>query len=178
MLCSAACRMKDPFLQETTASEPLNLEEEYEMQQSWCEDADKLTFILLDKSTPDTPGTGSHGGGMAGDVNLYLNDPEDRSVGEIEVMIAEPGSRRKGLAGEALDLFMAYAFGTLGVTQFVAKIREANTPSMALFEKLGYVEIRRVAVFGEVHYALEVKGAVKDRLVKRFGQLQWVNYDM
>lgn len=30
--------MKSPFLQEMTASEPLTLEEEYEMQQSWHQD--------------------------------------------------------------------------------------------------------------------------------------------
>lgn len=46
---------------------------------------------------------------MAGDVNLFLNDPDDdRSVAEIEVMIAEAGSRRKGLGREAVRLMMAY----------------------------------------------------------------------
>ena len=30
--------MKDPFLQEMTCSEPLTIEEEYEMQESWHKD--------------------------------------------------------------------------------------------------------------------------------------------
>jgi RimJ/RimL family protein N-acetyltransferase len=46
---------------------------------------------------------------MAGDVNMFLNDPDgDRTVAEIEIMIAEPACRRKGLARESLLLMMAY----------------------------------------------------------------------
>lgn len=58
--------MKSAELQQATASEPLTEEAEYKMQQTWGEDEDKCTFILLDRSLPNTPGTGEHGGAMAG----------------------------------------------------------------------------------------------------------------
>lgn len=46
---------------------------------------------------------------MAGDVNLFLNDPDgDLGVAEIEVMVAEAGSRRTGLGREAVRMMMAY----------------------------------------------------------------------
>ena len=39
------CWMKSDFLQEMTASEPLSLEEEYQMQKSWREDNDSRRKI-------------------------------------------------------------------------------------------------------------------------------------
>ncbi|KAL6780939.1 hypothetical protein ACKKBG_A09105 [Auxenochlorella protothecoides x Auxenochlorella symbiontica] len=141
--------MASPALQEATASEPLTLEEEYEMQQSWCEDEQKCTFIILDKARPDTPGCGNHGGGMAGDVNLFWNDHDDPNAAEIEVMVAEEGSRRHGLAREALGMFMAYAADKLGVQTFRAKIGEANVASLSLFRTLGYRHVSRSEYFKE-----------------------------
>lgn len=38
--------MQDKELQELTASEPLSLEEEFEMQRSWAEDAESERFLM------------------------------------------------------------------------------------------------------------------------------------
>jgi RimJ/RimL family protein N-acetyltransferase len=83
--------MLDEELRALTASEPLTLEEEYEMQQKWREDEDKLTFIILARDFGDTDldisaclslGTGTFilspedpylsGLRMIGDINLFL----------------------------------------------------------------------------------------------------------
>lgn len=147
--------MQSPFLLELTASERLTLSEEHENMTSWRVDPRKLTFIVLDSSL------GANF--MAGDVNLYLLDAnaeelgvEDAVVAELEVMIAETGSRRKGIATDALWLMMAYARVHLNVTVFVAKVLDGNGPSLKLFEDgLGFQEYRRVKAFGEVHMKME-----------------------
>lgn len=45
---------------------------------------------------------------MVGDVNLFFNNPNDTSAAEINVMIAEPGCRGRGLGTEAVTLMMSY----------------------------------------------------------------------
>lgn len=50
--------MKDPFIQQQTASEPLTLDEELEMQQEWMRDPLKHTFIVLFQQS-----IGGRGGG-------------------------------------------------------------------------------------------------------------------
>ena len=153
--------MESAELREATASERLTLEEELAMQRSWAEDADKCTFIVLDRDRAGAPC-----GGMCGDVNLFLCDPMqegDRSVAEVEIMIAEPESRRKGLAREALTLFMAFAAAELGVTKFVAKVGEANAASLRLFREglggLRFEEVRFCETWREHTLALRVEGA-------------------
>ena len=62
--------------------------------------------------------------GMAGDVNLYLGryEDDDPTEAEIEIMVAEPASRRKGIALEALQLMMGYGFEVMG-------LRRIHSPS-------------------------------------------------
>ncbi|KAI6024906.1 GNAT domain-containing protein [Pisolithus microcarpus] len=113
--------MSDPRLLQLTASEPLTLAEEYEMQsksamprllphQKWREDPDKLTFIILAVEKEGALSTCP----MVGDVNLFLKGhPSDEDFeAEVEIMIAESDYRRRGIALEALRLMLSYATGS------------------------------------------------------------------
>lgn len=134
--------MEDSWIREMTASEPLSLEEEYDMQLSWKEDPEKCTFIVLARVEGGEPE-------MAGDVNLFFNDLDDKNVCEVEVMIAEERWRRKGLAQEALLMMMRYGLDKLGARTFYCKIGDANQASRALFDKLGYTRHAYVEAFKE-----------------------------
>ncbi|ORX52330.1 acyl-CoA N-acyltransferase [Hesseltinella vesiculosa] len=151
--------MTSPFLQEMTASEPLTLEEEYDMQRSWHLDDNKCTFIIQAVKEGAPAFSSSWTGDdirkhtvMIGDVNIFLNDPDDDlTFGEIEIMVAEETYRRNGYGLEALRMMMAYAIEKLGLKTFHAKISTKNTPSIELFEtKLGFYQVAKSEVFQEV----------------------------
>ncbi|XP_067913920.1 N-acetyltransferase 9 isoform X2 [Heterodontus francisci] len=131
--------MKSEELQKLTASEPLTLEQEYQMQRSWREDADKCTFIVLDK-LKWMSGLCAEEDCMLGDVNLFLTDPEDPTMAEIEIMIAEPSYRGKGFGKEVTMMMMYYGVTKLGITKFQAKINLENTISIAMFQNFHFEE--------------------------------------
>jgi len=174
--------IQDKELRDLTATTDMTLEEAYQMQESWSHDGNKLIFIILDKTLPDTPGTGTHGGGMAGDVDLFFtneatNEGSPDQVGEINVMIAEKECRSKGLAKEALYLIMNYAVIHHRVTQFVAKISFTNAPSINFFSKsLNFKEIHRSDAFQEVTYALNVTEEVQVMLRLQTQHVEYKEY--
>ena len=160
--------MTDPDLLAATASEPLSLVEEEEMQQSWKNDQTKLTFIVNYR-----PATGAKDEVVPiGDVNLFLHDPvEEPFVGEIEIMIADEEHQRKGLATLALQLFMRYCVVALNVRTFVAKIGASNASSVALFTtKLSFVETAYVEAFDEYEFRFDVANASKTTWWSQFSK--------
>ncbi|KAM9209021.1 alpha/beta-tubulin-N-acetyltransferase 9 [Dugong dugon] len=159
--------MKSEELQQLTASEPLSLEQEYTMQRSWQEDADKCTFIILDaEKWQAQPGT-TEESCMAGDVNLFLTDPGDPAVGEIEVMIAEPSCRGRGFGTEAVLMMMSYGVTKLGLTKFEAKIGQGNEPSIHLFQKLHFEQVAVSSVFQEMTLRLAVSEPMRQWLLEQ-----------
>ncbi|KAG8193912.1 hypothetical protein JTE90_011467 [Oedothorax gibbosus] len=156
--------MQDPHLLEVTASEPLTLEQEYEMQQSWCEDDDKCTFIIVDKETLDR--TENEIDSLIGDVNLYLNDP-DVTTAEIEVMIADSAHRSKGKGKEALLYMLRYGMEKLSIKTFVAKIKWGNSQSLKLFSNIGFTETAQIAIFKETEMKCTVNDQWKSTLLEK-----------
>ncbi|XP_032822909.1 alpha/beta-tubulin-N-acetyltransferase 9 isoform X5 [Petromyzon marinus] len=141
--------MQSAELQKLTASEPLSLEQEFAMQRSWREDPDKCTFIVLERAAWDREPC-SEETCMAGDVNLFLTDPGDHSLAEVEIMIAEPSCRGKGLGREATLIMMQYGLQNLGIKTYQAKIGMDNVVSISMFKKMHFKEVSRSNVFQEV----------------------------
>merc|ERR1719203_642497 len=82
--------LNDPYIQQMTQTEPYSLSQEYEYQKEWYDTKNKYIFIILDRSLDDA---------MAGDINLFIQNEEEQ-MGELNIMIAEEQSRRKGIATE------------------------------------------------------------------------------
>ncbi|XP_063546238.1 alpha/beta-tubulin-N-acetyltransferase 9 [Cydia strobilella] len=157
--------MKSEELQMLTASEPLSLEQEYEMQKSWRDDEDKCTFIILDKVQFIKDGDEIYA--MIGDTNIFIKD-SDSSTGEIEIMIGEMTARGKRLGWEAVILMLLYGIKDINLKHFEAKISMKNLISIAMFQKLGFEEISRSDVFEEVTLAKAVSEEWTEWLQKQY----------
>ncbi|XP_064007164.1 alpha/beta-tubulin-N-acetyltransferase 9 isoform X2 [Pogoniulus pusillus] len=164
--------MQSEELQRLTASEPLSLEQEYEMQRSWREDTDKCTFIVLDGERWD----GQDQDCMVGDVNLFLTNPEDPTLAEVEIMIAEPDYRGRGFGKEATLMMMSYGVRNLGITKFEAKIGQENEASICMFKKLHFKEIAVNRVFQEVTLRLDVTDQERRWLLEQTNHVEEKSY--
>nr|ALT14006.1 N-acetyltransferase 9 [Tachysurus fulvidraco] len=157
--------MTSEELQNLTASEPLTLDQEYDMQRSWREDDDKCTFIVLDKQRWTDPSF-SEEECMVGDVNLFLTEPSDPSLAELEIMIAgtEPIYRGRGYGKEVTCMMMHYGINKLGIKKYEVKIGLENRISVEMFRKLQFQELSVSEVFQEVTLGLTVNEASWEEL--------------
>ncbi|KAN0026263.1 hypothetical protein ACTFIV_007247 [Dictyostelium citrinum] len=149
--------MQSEEIREQTASEELTIDEEYENQESWFRDDHKITFIILDKdllleNEKQENGYSNENDikSMIGDVNIFFNEYEDEGTGELEVMIAESKSRRKGLAREAISIIMGYGVENLSTKKYIVKIGESNQPSIQMFKSMNFKQIGDANVFKEI----------------------------
>jgi len=185
-------------LQQATASEPLTLPEEYDMQKSWRTDGDKLTFIVClavekgpqgnaNARVRDAPDR------MIGDVNLFVVEDDEAEdavvaplVGEVELMIARKDLHRSGYGRSTLLTFLYYVSSNLrsiveeyraqaskptGQLEYLrVKIGQANQRSLALFESVGFWKVKgEPNYFGEYELRMSVNDKPLEELTGRKG---------
>jgi RimJ/RimL family protein N-acetyltransferase len=161
--------MLNKEIQELTSSEPLTLDEEYEMQINWLNDEDKLTFIVLSKELYEKSMSMNKIEqeiySMVGDVNIFLSTDEDKedelkTVAELEVMIVDKINRGRGYGIESIRLMINYALKFLKnpkLERFIVKIDENNFASIKMFEKLGFIQYSYSKIFKQVSLKLDIE---------------------
>ena len=144
--------MSDPELLLLTASEPLSIDDEYEMQKTWQNDENKLTFIILNKSNFDKNTNEIET--MIGDVNAFLSSENDNDITdiiEIDVMISEKDYRSNGFGSESVYLIMYYCLKNFeNLKEFIVKINEDNEASIKMFEKIGFYKYDYLRAFKQI----------------------------
>ena len=172
-------------IQTLTASEPLTLDEEHQMQNNWQIDDDKLTFIILKKDLYDSLESCDQIEreiqSMIGDVNLFLQSNDEyengsKNEGELEVMIVDNQNRGRGYGSEAIQLLMVYCINFMTnpkIKRFFVKIGEENEPSIRMFKKLDFLQYEHIYVFKQI--GLEFK--MDNESLKKFESFK-LNIDL
>ncbi|XP_077358025.1 alpha/beta-tubulin-N-acetyltransferase 9-like isoform X4 [Festucalex cinctus] len=135
----------------------------------------ECTFIILDKRRWTDSGS-EEAQCMIGDVNFFLSDPEDLSLAELEIMIAEPDYRGKGIGKEVTQMMMHYGVAKLGINKFQAKIGLDNEVSISMFKKLHFHQVSVCQVFKEVTLETTVDESLRRRLLRQVGHMTERDY--
>ncbi|WBW72131.1 N-acetyltransferase [Schizosaccharomyces osmophilus] len=173
--------MKSPELRELTCSESLTVKEEFQMQKSWLEDEDKLTFIVVYKHGVENKKpqvlheiASHHIDEMIGDVNMFLTEgyedvEEDQNQicstyiqAELELMIAKPEFRSKGLGTTIIEAFLYYIeqsglLESTHIAKYIIRVGSKNLPSLRLFKKEGFQQTKYVACFDQVEMEKSIR---------------------
>jgi ribosomal-protein-alanine N-acetyltransferase len=121
-------------------------------QQCFQEEAfskQQIGYLVLDYNTVSLAARVD--GGLAGFIIARIDLIRNHPFGHIMTIDVSPSFRRKGV-GQRLMAETEAIFKQKGVMEVRLEVREGNVAAIALYEKLGYKRISRLAnYYGEVH---------------------------
>jgi len=82
-----------------------------------------------------------------------------------------PDYRRRGVAEELFD-FMAPQLKERGITQYLLEVLTSNERAVALYRKMGFEEVRRLAVLRS-NAMMKTSGDVEGVLIRRMEEPDW-----
>ncbi|KAL1965934.1 hypothetical protein VTN77DRAFT_5067 [Rasamsonia byssochlamydoides] len=159
--------MKDEEIQQATASEPLTLEEEYAMQQSWRTDADKLTFIVC------LPLRRENNINDNNDRDEHADEDEEQQSSPSSITITEQDDSPDRMLGD-VNLFL----------RFDEEDDDANTDTNTEARIVGEIELMiaekqnqrrgfgRAALLSFLRYIVEHEADIVDEFVSSAKQQQ------
>ncbi|KAK8831692.1 hypothetical protein WA577_005007 [Blastocystis sp. JDR] len=155
---------KDKELLELTETEPMDHESLVTSQAMYAYDDDKIAFLVTVK---DENGNDKY----IGDCSLFIDlvDDDERDMGEFNVMIADKAYRRKGYGYYTVILVMMWAVRYAKLKEFFVKIKKYNTPSIKMFEKIGFTFYRYNRHFEENEYRIKVTNELSKKWFQEIG---------
>ena len=90
-------------------------------------------------------------------------------MGEFNVMIADKAYRRKGYGYYTVILVMMWAVRYAKLKEFFVKIKKNNTPSIKMFEKIGFTFFRYNRHFDENEYRIKVTNELSKKWFQEIG---------
>ncbi len=90
-------------------------------------------------------------------------------MGEFNVMIADKAYRRHGYGYYTVILVMMWAVRYAKLKEFFVKIKKNNTPSIKMFEKIGFTFYRYNRHFDENEYRIKVTNELSKKWFQEIG---------
>jgi RimJ/RimL family protein N-acetyltransferase len=87
---------------------------------------DAVFFAIADRATGD----------YRGGIDLTDVDLIDRNA--VLSLVVDPEHRGRGIAGEAVALLLAHAFGTMKLHKVSLNVYEANQPAVRCYQRAGF----------------------------------------
>ncbi|MCD6202418.1 MAG: GNAT family N-acetyltransferase [Bacteroidales bacterium] len=97
----------------------------------------QIRFMIDRKPVPSEPVVKT-----IGTIDLFDFDPQNLRIG-IGVLIKEKEERKKGYAGQSLEIIIDYCFSVLLLHQVYCNIPAGNLQSIRLFQSKGFTETGR-----------------------------------